>query len=127
EAAELLKRTLDLPPEAVTYEWYGDTRPVAPNDTAEGRARNRRVEVEVWYDEVADAVDVEEFVVAQEWRRIKVCRMETVCRLRYVDGQDRRTRIQNLVPPLHYNEETIEVGDEFVAQIRQALANMSDR
>src|SRR5690606_18635661 len=40
EAAEFLKRTLDLPSDAVTYEWYGDTRPVAPNDTAEGRARN---------------------------------------------------------------------------------------
>ena len=32
-------------------EGYGDTRPVDSNDTAEGRARNRRVEVNLVYDE----------------------------------------------------------------------------
>ena len=45
------KRALGLPPEAISYEWAGDTQPVASNATAEGRAQNRRVEVEVWYDE----------------------------------------------------------------------------
>ena len=51
EVAEFLKRALQLNPESVAYEWAGDTQPIASNDTAEGRARNRRVEVEVWYDE----------------------------------------------------------------------------
>ncbi len=34
-------------PERVSVAAYGDTRPIAPNDTREGRARNRRVEIVV--------------------------------------------------------------------------------
>src|SRR5262249_39614713 len=51
----------------------------------------------------------------------------TVCRLKYVDGQERRTRVQNLVAPLHFSDEQIEVTPEFVAQVGRALRNMSDR
>jgi outer membrane protein OmpA-like peptidoglycan-associated protein len=35
----------------VSYEWAGDQKPEASNATEAGRAQNRRVEVEVWYDE----------------------------------------------------------------------------
>src|SRR5690606_712858 len=127
EVAEFLKRSLDLPPEAISYEWAGDTQPVASNDTPEGRAQNRRVEVEVWYDEVKSGVALEEFVVQEDFRRIKVCRMETVCRLRYVDGHERRTRVQNLVAPLRFTDEAVEVSPQFIEQIRQALDHLSDR
>jgi outer membrane protein OmpA-like peptidoglycan-associated protein len=34
-----------LNPEKVSSVGYGETRPVASNDTAEGRARNRRIDV----------------------------------------------------------------------------------
>lgn len=34
-------------PDRLAYEGYADTQPVAPNDTAEGRERNRRVEFKV--------------------------------------------------------------------------------
>src|SRR5262245_60096476 len=51
EVAEYFKKTLALPPDAITYEWVGDAQPIASNQTEEGRALNRRVEVEVWYDE----------------------------------------------------------------------------
>ncbi|NIW23520.1 MAG: OmpA family protein [Gammaproteobacteria bacterium] len=81
EVAELLQTTLTLPPDSVSYAWMGDSLPVASNETVDGRALNRRVEVEVWYDEVRDAVALEEFLVEQQINRIKVCRMETVCKL----------------------------------------------
>ena len=61
--AEYLQKALLLPPDAVSYEWAGDTKPIASNATAKGRALNRRVEVEVWYDEPAVHVAEEEVLV----------------------------------------------------------------
>ena len=101
QVAEHFQTALALPPEAVSYDWAGDTMPVANNQTEAGRALNRRVEVEVWYDEPAEKLAFEEIFVPHEVDRVKVCRMETVCKLRYVDGHcETRTRIQNLVAPL---------------------------
>ncbi len=127
EVAEFLKRALQLPPEAISYEWAGDSRPLASNATEEGRAQNRRVEVEVWYDVVKSAKALEDVLVKESFRRVKVCRTETLCRLKYVDGQERRTRLQNVVPPLHFDDQSIDVASVFVEQIRQALAGMTDR
>ncbi|HUQ52734.1 MAG TPA: OmpA family protein, partial [Gammaproteobacteria bacterium] len=127
EVAELLQRTLGLPAEGISYEWAGDTKPVASNASEAGRAQNRRVEVEVWYDEVKQATALDEVLVAEQFRQVKVCRMETVCRLRYVDGNERRTRVQNVVAPLRFGEGAVEVAPAYVEQIRQAVANLSDR
>ena len=127
EVAEYFKKTLGLPPEAITYEWAGDTQPVASNDTPEGRALNRRVEVEVWYDKVKDVVKDEEVVVNDEIKRVKICRMETVCKMQYREGQSRRTRVRNLVVPLRYEDESTPITDDFTRQIRQTLENLQDR
>jgi flagellar motor protein MotB/long-subunit fatty acid transport protein len=127
EVAEYFKTALNLPPEAIAYEWAGDTRPMASNATKEGRALNRRVEVEVWYDEKRDALRDEEVVVTEDIKRIKVCRMETVCKMRYKEGHARRARVRNLVTPLRYADETTGVTPEFTQQVRQALENLGDK
>ena len=52
EVAEYMQTALALPAEGVSYSWQGELQPVASNSTPQGRALNRRVAVEVWYDEV---------------------------------------------------------------------------
>jgi flagellar motor protein MotB len=125
--AEYCQRALSLPPEAISYEGLGDTRPVATNATEEGRQRNRRVEVQVWYDEIGEKQTEKEVIVAREGNRIKVCRTETVCKLRYKDGHSHRARIRNLTSPLHYDKGMLSVPEEFLQQVRQAMTNLGGK
>lgn len=126
EVAEFLQNRLALPAEAISYEWAGATRPVASNTTPEGRALNRRVEVQIWYEETQAALAEEEVLVKEDIKRVKVCRMETVCKMRFKEGQAHRMRIRNLVQPLLYDE-TPEVSAAFVAHVRRALENLQDK
>jgi outer membrane protein OmpA-like peptidoglycan-associated protein len=76
---------------------------------------------------VKERVALEEVLVPHEIERLKVCRMETVCKLRYVDGHAKRARVQNLIAPLHYDEETVDVSQDFIGQVQQALENLGDK
>ena len=125
--AEYCQRALNLPPEAISYEGLGDTQPVAENTTEEGRQRNRRVEVQVWYDEISEKLVEKEVIVPQEVNRIKVCRTETVCKLRYKDGHAHRARIKNLIAPLHYDKGMLSVSDDFLQQVKQAMKNLDSK
>ena len=127
EVAEFFQVALGLPPESIAFEWAGASRPVASNATAEGRAQNRRVEVEVWYDKVHDTVATEEVLVAEDIKRIKVCRVETVCKLRYQEGHARRARVRNLVAPLRWDEAMVGIPEAFTADVSQALQNLRDK
>jgi flagellar motor protein MotB len=57
-------------------------------------------------------------------KRIKVCRVETVCKMRYKEGQTPRTRVRNLVLPLRYENENVPISDAFTRQVRQAFDNL---
>ena len=60
-------------------------------------------------------------------KRIKVCRVETVCKTRYREGNTPRTRVRNLVAPLRYEEEITPIPEAFTKQVRQALSNLQDK
>jgi flagellar motor protein MotB len=125
--AEHFQRALHLTAESITYEGLGESKPIASNTTEQGKAQNRRVEVEVWYDEITDKLVDKEVVVSSEMNRIKVCRAETVCKVRYKEGQAKRTRIRNLVDPLRFDEGTTTIPNEFVSKVRQALINLGTK
>jgi len=125
--AEYCQRALNLPPESISYEGLGDSQPVADNSTDKGRQLNRRVEVQVWYDEIIKNQTEKEVVIPREIHRIKVCRTETVCKLRYKDGQVHRVRIKNLISPLHYDKGMLGVPGEFLQQLRRAMINLDGK
>src|SRR4029453_13074479 len=54
-------------------------------------------------------------------------RMDTVCKMRFKDGQTARTRVKNLVAPLRYEDETTPISEAFTKQIREAFDNLQDK
>ncbi len=127
-AAEFFMRALNLEPESVSYDGVGDTKPIASNDTPEGKRLNRRVEVQVWYDEITEtAVDKEVVVKGERLNRIKVCRAETVCKLSYRAGSAKRARLKNLVQPLRLQPGQVDIPQAFIRQIKEVLKNLSDK
>jgi flagellar motor protein MotB len=125
--AEYCQRALNLPPEAISYEGLGDSQPKADNTTEKGRQINRRVEVQVWYDEIGEKQVEKEVIVPREMNRIKVCRTETVCKLRYKDGHSHRARVKNLISPLHWDKGMLGVPKDFLQQVRQALTHLGGK
>ena len=125
--AEYFQAALGLPPEAISYEGVGESQSVASNDTDEGRTLNRRVEVEVWYDMIGEKEAEREVIVSPDVNRIKVCRTETVCKLRYKDGHSHRARIRNLVPPLNYDRGMMKVPENYLEKISRAMRNLGNK
>ena len=122
ETAEYFQRELDLPPDGVSFDGAGDSKPIASNNTAAGKAKNRRVEVQVWYDEITEKAVEKEFVIpAKKLNRLKVCRKETVCKLSYKEGNARRARLQNLVKPLRTEAGQAGVPKEWIHKAKQSF------
>src|SRR3989475_6478449 len=65
--------------------------------------------------------------VADDIKRIKVCRVEDVCKMRFKEGETPRMRVRNLVVPLRYEDENIPVSEAFTRQVREALDNLRDK
>jgi flagellar motor protein MotB len=60
-------------------------------------------------------------------KRIKVCRVENICKMRYKEGQTPRTRVKNLVMPLRYEDASVPISDAFTKQLQQALNTLRDK
>jgi len=125
--AEYCQQQLNLPAEVISYEGLGDSHPVADNTTESGQALNRRVEVEVWYDKIGEKTVEQEVAVPRSVNRVKICRTETVCKLRYLEGHAHRARIRNLVAPWHYDEGQLQLSKPFLQQVAQVHQNLLGR
>lgn len=63
ETALYLAGLLEIPPKQIETDTHGPFKPIADNDSAEGRAKNRRVEIFISYDQ---PVTVEETVIVKQ-------------------------------------------------------------
>ena len=63
----------------------------------------------------------------RDGHRIKVCRNETVCILRYKEGHLHRVRVRHLIAPLHYTDALAGVPEPFLQQVRLSLDNLRDQ
>ena len=70
--AEYFRQALNLSEQAVTYDGMGDSQPLASNSTPAGMAKNRRVEMDVWYQRKA----VKSAVISNTMSRRQVCQGE---------------------------------------------------
>src|SRR5436309_6680611 len=65
--------------------------------------------------------------VGDDIKRIKVCRVEDVCKMRFKEGETPRMRVRNLVVPLRYEDENIAVSEAFTRQVQQTLDTLRDK
>lgn len=81
--AEYLIDEAGFSADRVTLEAYGESRPVASNETEEGRAKNRRVELTVTAARTEQAQDTAEIEILGVWD----AREHGILELRRVDGE----------------------------------------
>jgi len=125
--AEYFQRALNLPPEAISFDGLGEFKPVASNSSNAGKAKNRRVEVEVWYDKIDEKLVEQTVQLKQDIKRVKICRIEKLCKLRFKEGHSKRAQLKNLVPPLRYEEGMAEIPAQFIKQLKEALYNLRNK
>jgi len=70
--ADYFRQALNLPAKSVTYDGMGDRQPLASNSTPAGMAKNRRVEMDVWFQPDT----VKRTVVSNTMNRRQVCKGE---------------------------------------------------
>jgi hypothetical protein len=116
EVAEFIQTALALPPEAISFDWAATpsrSRRTPPRPGARRTAASRsRSGTTRW----RRSPSLEDVVVHEDIKRVKVCRTETVCKLSYQEGHARRARVKNLIPPLHAGEENVQVSKSSCAR-----------
>ena len=118
--ADYFRQALQLPLDAVSIEGRGSEEPVASNQTAAGKAQNRRVEVEVYYDVERDS-DATQNLVQPVQKAVKICRVEERCIYRRRVGKFERIQVRNALPPIRYDGSRIRLPRGYIDQVREVL------
>ncbi len=103
---------LGLPASAVESDGRGASRPIASNETAQGRALNRRIEVEIWYDDPLQELSDEPQLCPD-------------------DADETVTRVYDppwgSIPALELANGQPIIPPDYAANLRRALTDISDR
>src|SRR4029077_5488793 len=101
-----------LPDSVIESDGRGASHPIASNETAQGRALNRRIEVEFWYDDPLQELSDEPQLCPD-------------------DVDERVTRIYDppwgSIPPLELANGQPIIPPDYAANLRRALTDISDR
>jgi flagellar motor protein MotB len=107
-----MREVLGLPASAIESDGRGASHPTASNETAQGRALNRRIEVEFWYDdplqELSDDPQLCPDDVDETVTRVYDPPWGSIPSLELANGQP-------IIPP------------DYAASLRRALTDISDR
>ncbi|HEV2521811.1 MAG TPA: OmpA family protein, partial [Candidatus Acidoferrales bacterium] len=107
-----MQEILGLPASAIESDGRGASRPIASNETPQGRALNRRIEVEFWYDdplqELSDEPQLCPDDVNETVTRVYDPPWGSIPALELANGQP-------IIPP------------DYAANLRRALTDISDR
>lgn len=93
KAARYFQRQLGLDDDTVFWEGMGPEKPLVTNTTEAGRLKNRRVEVEVWYDE-------EEEPELPTISRTTVCHAQPMCKVSSYEGGGNKIRLDHVIEPI---------------------------
>jgi len=128
QVALYFQRELRLPSSSISYEGRGASEPLGDNNTDLGKALNRRVAVEVWYDDITEEEFNEAVIVKDDaTRRIEVCRVQERCIFKRRAGVVKKAQIRHSIKPLTVTEDSLNVPGAYLQQIRRLLNEYNDR
>src|SRR6266850_1770767 len=107
-----MQKILGLPASAMESDGRGASHPLASNETAQGRRLNRRIEVELWYDDPLQALPDEPQLCPDDVD-------ETVTRI--------YDPLWGSIPPLELANGQPIIPPDYAANLRRALTDISDR
>ncbi len=127
-AAEFFREKLGLNEQSVSYEGRGPDEPLAANDTAEGMAQNRRVEIQVWYDKhTTRIVEEQKFIPAPALVRTAICRQQAMCQRVEQIEKEKRVVVENAVQPIYFDVAKSEIPEKYITQLREVLDGLKDK
>jgi flagellar motor protein MotB len=118
-AADYFRRELNLASEQVTYDGKGGSEPLQSNISSEGQLANRRVEVQLWVENVTErTVDEPEVVPPAGVKTVRVCRREPACIVVRKNKDARRMVVNRPVDPIRFDQGTLKLNKADIEQLR---------
>lgn len=103
------QQVLGLPNRALLAAGKGDEYPLASNDTASGRALNRRVEVEIWFDDPDK----------EKWQRPQICPGD--------EGADTVNAVYDERVIVPFKEGQPVYAKDFINRVKSILEKLADK